>query len=74
MENKKDHSQKETEVLDQVSETETETEEELTNIQVQEKTLEENVGIGKALNLGVTACSFNYIAPLKIYNFNYYFA
>ena len=43
MENKKDHSQKETEVLDQVSETETETEEELTNIQVQEKTLEETL-------------------------------
>ena len=43
MENKKDHSLKETEVLDQVSETETETEEELTNIQVQEKTLEETL-------------------------------
>jgi glycosyltransferase involved in cell wall biosynthesis len=26
--------------------------------------LEENVGIGKALNLGVTACSFNYIARM----------
>jgi len=43
MENKKNQSQKETGVLGQVLETETETEEELTDIQEQEKTLEETL-------------------------------